>query len=159
MFDFVLPICAVHFRDEKCCCGPSAEGELGQWRWDEEWETWWWSGHLQKHGGLWGRGSERLWPSSLELRSNGISGWALLTSPVKSAPCRVEYGWWDVLVLMKNKTPQRWPGGRRDAAADLRSHSNFVAHSVNCNKNDCVSKLGKCAGAAGPAMVLQEHLN
>lgn len=44
--------------------------------------------------------------------------------------CRSEDGWQHVLVLTRNKTPQRWPGGRRDVAGDLRSHSGFVAHSV-----------------------------
>lgn len=43
------------------------------------------SGHRHKHGGLWGRSLERLWRSSLELSSSGISGWALPTSPFKSA--------------------------------------------------------------------------
>lgn len=55
-------------------------------------------------------------------------------------------------VLTRNKTPQPWPGGRRDVAADLRSCSSFIAHSlpVNCNKNDQVqvSRLGRCVGAA-----------
>lgn len=87
----VLPICVVHFRDEKCCCGRSAEGEPGQWVgnvWPlaavSEGDTGQ-SGHHHKRGGLWGRSSEMLWPSSLELSSSGISGWALPTSPFKSA--------------------------------------------------------------------------
>lgn len=99
----VLPICAVHFRDEKCCCGRSAEGEPGQWQRDNEWETCGgcWEGdtgrpgHRHKHGGLCGKGLERLWPSGLELSSNGISGWALLTSPFKSALRRaMQVGGW-----------------------------------------------------------------
>jgi len=44
----------------------------------------------RKHDGLWGRGLERLLPSSLELSSDGISGWALLTSPFTPALVR---GW------------------------------------------------------------------
>lgn len=51
------------------------------------------------------------------MSSSGISGWALPTSAFQSGQGRLEDGWQDVLVLMRNT--QQWPGGRKDVATDL----------------------------------------
>lgn len=133
----VLPICAVHFRDEKCCCGCSAEGEPGQWQWDNGWDVWWllergtgWLGH--KHGGLWGKVVAEQLVNEQQWDFRAFCGYCphLPFSQPWAGQGRLEDGWQDVLVLMRNKHPQQWPGGRKDVATDLRFHSGFLAHSV-----------------------------
>lgn len=125
----------MHFRDEKCCCGCSAEGELGQWQWDNEWDVWWllerdtgWLGCHHKHGGLRGKVvaeqlvNEQHWDFKL-----GIAHICLSVSPRQG---RLEDGWQDMFVLIRKKYPQQWPGGRKDVATELRFHSGFLTHSV-----------------------------
>lgn len=130
----VLPICAVHFRDEKCCCSCFAQGELGKRQQDNEWET---CGGYQS-------GTLRGWATTINMVAFGEVAWKgcgraamgfqvehclpLCLNHLCAGPCRSEVGW--QCLLRRNKTPQWWPGGSRDVAADLRSHSDFVAHSL-----------------------------